>query len=80
MLAEAGSESDPRRRRALARSALAKARRALRDRDIDDSGACAGARGDGRQPDDRMIVNTVVETAVREHNAEREREWSGISL
>jgi hypothetical protein len=79
MLTEARGEADPHRRRELAGSALAKARAAMRHRDVD-----AQERAQARQVigAGRMIANTVVEAAIRQHSADREREHEspGISL
>jgi hypothetical protein len=70
MLTAARGEADPQRRRELARSALAKAREAVGRREVTDE-----ERAQARQVigGGRMIVNTIVETAIRQHAAERER-------
>lgn len=78
-LADARGETDPQRRRELARSAVAKAREAVGHRESTEE-ARAQARkiiGHGR-----MIGNTIVETAMRQRSAEREQEHEppGIAI
>lgn len=79
MLAAARSETDPQRRRELAWSALAGGRGALGRREATDQ-----ERAQGRQiiGGARMIVNTIVETAIRHQAADREHEHQtpGLAL
>ena len=78
-LTAARGETDPHRRRELARAAVAKARDAVGRREITDD-----ERAEARQVigGGRLIVNTVVETAMRQRAAERghEHEPPGIAI
>jgi hypothetical protein len=69
VLTAARDEADPHRRRELARSALAKGREALRHREVTDEERAQGRQVIGGA---RMIVNTIVETAMRQQAADRE--------
>jgi hypothetical protein len=69
MLTAARDEADPHRRRELARSALAKGREALRHREVTDEERAQGRQVIGGA---RMIVNTIVETAMRQQAADRQ--------
>jgi hypothetical protein len=77
MMTAARDETDPQRRRELARSALAMGREALRHREVTDQ-----ERAQGRQliGGARMIVNTTVETAMRQQAADREHEHQTPSI
>ena len=77
MLAAARGEADPQRRRELARSALAKGREALGHRGVTDEERAQGRQVIGGA---RMIVNTIVETAMRQQAADREREHHTPSI
>jgi hypothetical protein len=76
-LAAARSESDPQRRRELAKSALAKAREAVTHPEVTDD-----ERAQARQVigGGRMIANTIVETAMRQRAAERVQEQQAPSI
>jgi hypothetical protein len=79
ILTEARGETDPYRRRELARSALAKARAAMRHHGVGDQQRAQLRQVIGAG---RMIVNAGVEAAMRQHSAQPEREHQspGISL
>jgi hypothetical protein len=79
LLTDARGEADPHRRREQARSALAKAREAMRHRDVDNHERAQARQVIGAG---RMLVNTGVEAATRPQIAEREREHEspGMSL
>jgi hypothetical protein len=79
MLTAARAETDPHRRRELARSALAKGREALRHREVTDQERAQGRQVIGGA---RMVVNTIVETTMRQQAADREHEHQtpGIGL
>ena len=77
MLTAARGEADPQRRRELARSALAKGREALRHREVTDEERAQGRQVIGGA---RMIVNTIVETAMRQQAADREHEHHTPSI
>ena len=78
-LAEARSETDPHRRRELARSAVAKAREAVERNEVTDDERAEARHviGGGR-----LLANTAVESAVRQRAAERShgREPEGIAI
>jgi hypothetical protein len=76
MLTAARGEADPQRRRELARSALVKGREAV-GREVTDQERAQGRQVIGGA---RMIVNTIVETAIRQQAAEREREHQTPSI
>ena len=78
-LTAARGETDPHRRREMARAAVAKAREAVDRREVTDD-----ERAQARQVigGGRSIVNTVVETAMRQRAAERghQHESEGIAI
>jgi hypothetical protein len=78
-LAEARGETDPHRRREMARSAVAKAREAVDRNEVTDD-----ERAQARQVigGGRLLDNTVVETAIRQRAAERshQHEPEGIAI
>ncbi len=78
-LTAARGETDPERRRELARAAVVKARDAVGRREITDD-----ERAQARQliGSGRLIVNTIVETAMRQRSTEhgREHQPSGIAM
>jgi hypothetical protein len=71
MLSAARAETDPHQRRTLARSALAKARNAVGHRDVTDEERAHARQVIGAG---RMVVNTILETSMRRHGTEQERE------
>ncbi len=79
MLTAARSETDPHKRRELARSALSKARDAAGRREVTDE-----ERAQARQVigSGRMISSTIVEAAMRQRTMEREqeRETPGLAM
>jgi hypothetical protein len=64
-------------RRELAKSALAKAREAVGHREVTDQERAKGRQVIGGA---RMIANTIVETAMRQQAADREREHETPSI
>lgn len=69
MISAARAEADPHQRRALARSVLAKAREAMRYREVTDDERAQVRQVIGAG---RMIVNTVLETSMRRQMNEHE--------
>lgn len=77
MMTAARGETDPQRRRELARSALSNAREALRHREVTDEERAQGRQMIGGA---RMIVNTIIETAMRQQAGDREHEHQPPSI
>jgi hypothetical protein len=77
LISAARAATDPHQRRALARSALAKAREAARHCEVTDD-----ERAQARQVigTGRMIVNTVLETSMRRQITKQERDPDTPSL
>jgi hypothetical protein len=71
ILSAARTETDSHQRRALARSALAKAREAVRHCDVTDEERAQARQVIGAG---RMIVNTILETSMRRHGTQQERD------
>ena len=76
-LADARAQSDPQRRRELARAAASKARQVTRHRDMTDE-----ERAEARQVigHGRMLATTVSSSVRRQQRVEREQDQPGIAI
>jgi hypothetical protein len=76
-LSDARGNTDPQRRRELARSAVSKARQVARHRDVTDEERAAARQVIGHG---RMLATTVSSTVKRQQRIERERDEPGIAI
>jgi hypothetical protein len=76
-LSDARGNTDPQRRRELARSAVSKARQVARHRDVTDEERAAARQVIGHG---RMLATTVSSTVKRQQLIERERDEPGIAI